>query len=97
MRIDVYGLGQCSLDHLAVLPGYPKPDTKCEFREMVVQGGGPAAMAMVALSRWGISCAFAGVVGDYSFGAEIKRTLDVEGGRPWHVLCVCDSAWRRGL
>jgi ribokinase len=77
--IQVYGLGQCSLDHLAMLPSYPKPDTKCEFTEMVVQGGGPAATAIVALARWGISCAFAGVVGDDSFGAEIRRTLDVEG------------------
>lgn len=76
--IQVYGLGQCSLDHLAVLPSYPKPDTKCEFGEMIVQGGGPAATAIVALSRWGISCAFAGVVGDDLFGAEIKRTLDLE-------------------
>jgi ribokinase len=51
---------------------------KCEFTEMVVQGGGPAATAIVALSRWGIACAFAGVVGDDSFGAQIKRTLDDE-------------------
>jgi ribokinase len=77
--IQVYGLGQCSLDHLAVLPSYPKPDTKCEFTQMVVQGGGPAATAIVALSRWGVSCAFAGIVGDDSFGADIKRSLNDEG------------------
>ncbi|HTS16137.1 MAG TPA: PfkB family carbohydrate kinase [Verrucomicrobiae bacterium] len=77
--IQVYGLGQCTLDHLAILPSYPKPDTKCEFREMTVQGGGPAATAMVALSRWGIRCAFAGAVGDDAIGAQIRRTLDDEG------------------
>ena len=38
----------------AVLPGlygkivsYPAPDTKCEFSDMVVQGGGPVATALV--------------------------------------------------
>ena len=76
--IQVYGLGQCALDHLALLTSYPEPDTKCEFKDMTVQGGGPVATALVALSRWGISCAFAGVIGDDSFGAEIRRTLDDE-------------------
>jgi sulfofructose kinase len=76
---QVYGLGQCALDHLALIKSYPEPDTKCEFKELVVQGGGPVATALVALSRWGISCAFAGVIGDDRFGAEIRQSLDVEG------------------
>ena len=76
--IQVYGLGQCALDHLALVPSYPEPDTKCEFKDMTVQGGGPVATALVALCRWGISCAIAGVIGDDSFGAEIRRTLDEE-------------------
>jgi ribokinase len=76
--IQVYGLGQCALDHLALVPSYPEPDTKCEFKDMTVQGGGPVATALVALSRWGISCAIAGVIGDDSFGAEIRRSLDEE-------------------
>jgi ribokinase len=46
---------------------------------MVIQGGGPVATALVALSRWGVSCAFVGVVGDDNFGPLIKTSLDDEG------------------
>ncbi len=74
----VFGLGQCSLDYLGRVPSYPSADTKCEFTDLTVQGGGPVATALVALSRWGVSCALAGVVGDDPFGREILRTLEEE-------------------
>jgi sulfofructose kinase len=74
----VFGLGQCCLDYIGKIASYPPPDTKCEFSDMVMQGGGPVATALVALSRWGVSCAFAGVIGDDRFGAMIKSSLDDE-------------------
>jgi ribokinase len=76
---QVYGLGQCPLDYLGKIDAYPPPDTKCEFSDLVVQGGGPAATALVALARWGLSCAFAGILGDDVFGSMIKASLDGEG------------------
>jgi sulfofructose kinase len=74
----VFGLGQCCLDYIGKISSYPPPDTKCEFSDLVIQGGGPIATAMVALARWGVSCAFAGVVGDDPFGDMIKSSLDEE-------------------
>ena len=71
----VYGLGQCSLDYLTTVAAYPAVDGKVEFDDLVVSGGGPVATAMVALSRWGISCAFAGVVGDDAFGTQTRASL----------------------
>jgi len=62
MTTKVFGLGQCCLDYIGKIPSYPPPDTKCEFSDLFIQGGGPVATAMVALARWGVSCAFAGVV-----------------------------------
>jgi sulfofructose kinase len=76
---QVFGLGQCSLDYIARVDAYPKPDVKCECPEIVVQGGGPVATALVALSRWGVTCTFAGIVGDDLLGDMIKRSLDEEG------------------
>ena len=76
---QVYGLGQCPLDYLGKIDAYPPPDTKCEFSDLVIQGGGPAATALVALARWGLSCAFAGVLGDDLFGGMVKASLDAEG------------------
>jgi ribokinase len=76
---DVFGLGQCALDHLGRIPDYPPPDVKCEFEGLTVQGGGPVATALVALSRWGLSTTFAGVVGDDEFGRRIVTSLGAEG------------------
>ena len=77
--MDVFGLGQCSLDYVGRIPAWPSPDTKCEFHDMVIQGGGPVATALVALSRWGLACHFAGVAGDDPFGKQIARFLQDEG------------------
>jgi ribokinase len=43
------------------------------------QGGGPVATALVALSRWGISGTFVGVIGDDTFGNQIRASLEMEG------------------
>ncbi|HOD35190.1 MAG TPA: PfkB family carbohydrate kinase [Syntrophales bacterium] len=77
--IDVFGLGQCSLDYVGVFDAYPLPDTKHEYREMVIEGGGPVATALVALSRWGLRCYFSGVIGDDAFGRSIHSSLVQEG------------------
>jgi len=77
--MDVLGLGQCVVDRLALVDGYPGPDEKREFETMVVSCGGPAATALVALSRWGRSCRFCGVVGDDEEGALIRADLAEEG------------------
>ena len=76
--VQVFGLGPCSLDYIAKVPAYPPPDVKCEFSELVIQGGGPVATALVALARWGLSCAYAGVIGDDPFGSMIQTSLEEE-------------------
>lgn len=78
-KVQVFGLGQCSLDYLGRIDAYPLPDRKCEFTGLVAQGGGPVATAMVALARWGVFCAFAGVTGDDAFGEMIRESLAREG------------------
>ena len=76
---DIFGLGQCSLDCIGRIEAYPPPDVKCEFSDMVIQGGGPVATALVALSRWGLSCSFSGTIGDDLFGEMIEDSLRDEG------------------
>lgn len=75
---QVFGLGPCSLDYIAKVPAYPPPDVKSEFSELVIQGGGPVATALVALARWGLSCAYVGVIGDDPFGTMIRTSLEEE-------------------
>ena len=74
----VFGIGQCSLDYIGLISSYPPPDVKCEFTDLVIQGGGPAASAMVALKRWGLDVHLAGVVGDDDFGKQIRNFLVAE-------------------
>jgi sulfofructose kinase len=76
--IDIYGIGQCALDYIGKISAYPSPDSKCEFFDMHIQGGGPVATALVALSRWGLSTAFSGVVGEDHFGRQILSELQLE-------------------
>ena len=48
---DVIGLGVNALDLIAIIDGYPEPDTKVQFQEFDVQGGGVVATAMAACAR----------------------------------------------
>jgi sulfofructose kinase len=78
-RLDVFGLGQCALDHIGRVDPFPDLDTKAELLEnLVIAGGGPVATALVALTRWGWSCTLASVVGDDDAGARILASLEEE-------------------
>ncbi len=77
--MHITGLGQCSLDYLALVDAYPRVDTKKEVLGWFEQGGGPVATALVALSRLGVSCCFYGVTGDDDAGGKIRQSLAGEG------------------
>ncbi len=75
----VLGIGQCSLDYLALVDRYPQSDTKKEVLEWHEQGGGPVATSLVTLSRLGVRCSFYGVTGDDDAGRKIRCSLKQEG------------------
>jgi sulfofructose kinase len=75
----VTGLGQCSLDSLALVDAFPRVNTKKEVLQLLEQGGGPVATALVALSRLGLRCLFYGATGDDSAGRKIRQSLSDEG------------------
>lgn len=76
--MHVVGIGQCSLDYLALVDSYPRPDTKKEVIEWYEQSGGPVATALVALSRLGIQCRFFGITGDDDAEKKIRDSLAAE-------------------
>ena len=82
----VAGIGQCSLDYLAVVDIFPQVDTKNEVLEWYEQGGGPVATALVALSRLGIPCKFYGIIGDDYAGKAIEQSLIKEGIDVSHLI-----------
>ena len=79
-RFDVVGIGYSSVDYLGIVPCYPpEADEKTEMLEFSMQGGGPAATALVTLARLGAKVAFVGKVGDDDFGDFMLRELQREG------------------
>lgn len=78
-HFDVVGVGQCSVDFLGALPVYPELDGKAELDDMVIQGGGPCATALVTLARLGVDTAFVGRVGADGYGEMIREGLVNEG------------------
>lgn len=77
--MKVVGLGQCSLDNLFIIDSFPSPDTKKEVIDWTTAGGGPAATALVSLSRLGVTCSFYGITGDDEAGDKIAESLKTEG------------------
>ena len=71
-ELDIFRIGQCALDYIGRIAGYPPADTKCEFHDLAVDGGGPASTALVALARWG-SMRTGRDHRDDAFGFEIRR------------------------
>ena len=58
---------------------YPTADERVIAQEISRAGGGPAAVAAVALSRLGIRSAIVGTIGDDADGKEVLRIFEKEG------------------
>jgi len=76
---DVVGLGLNSVDHLCVIPHFPKFDSKLKMLDFKRQGGGQAATAMVACQRLGLKTRYLGKMGDDDFGNYSQKSLENEG------------------
>jgi sugar/nucleoside kinase (ribokinase family) len=76
---DVVGLGTNALDLIAIIDGYPEPDTKAQFQTFEVQGGGVTATAMAAAARLGLKVRYLGKVGGDFWSRASMRTLSKEG------------------
>ncbi len=95
---DVVGLGVNALDLIAGIDGFPAPDTKVQFSQFDVQGGGMTATAMVACARLGLRARYIGKIGTdlwsrLSLRLIAREGVDVRGvirakGSPGHVSLV---------
>src|SRR5262245_8038435 len=100
---DVLGLGCVAVDDLLYLPAFPEPDSKLRVHRRERGLGGLTATALVAASRLGARCAFAGVLGDdedsrYVLGRLAADGVDVSprvvraGARPIHSTILVDES-----
>jgi sugar/nucleoside kinase (ribokinase family) len=78
-KFEVVGLGLNAIDYLCVVPHYPRFNSKLKMIEFKKEAGGQVATALVALSRWGISTAYIGKVGNDELGLFTQQELEREG------------------
>lgn len=72
-------IGVITIDTIALVDKYPSADERVIAKEISHAGGGPAAVAAVALSRLGIKSAIVGTIGDDVDGKEVLRIFEKEG------------------
>jgi len=76
---DVVGIGLNAIDYLCCIPRFPVPGEKLRMTAFSRQGGGQAATALVALSRWGLKTMYVGNVGEDEHGRLSLSLLRDEG------------------
>jgi sulfofructose kinase len=72
-------VGVITIDTIALVDKYPSEDERVVAQEISRAGGGPAAVAAVALSRLGVKSAIVGTIGDDADGKEVLRIFEKEG------------------
>ena len=77
--IQAVCVGVITIDTIALVDKYPSADERVIAQDISRAGGGPAAVAAVALSRLGIKSAIVGTIGDDADGKEVLRIFEKEG------------------
>ena len=77
--IEVVCCGVITIDTIALVDTYPSEDERVVAREVCRAGGGPAAVAAVALARLGVKTAIVGTIGNDADGVEVLRIFAHEG------------------
>ncbi|MEP6663008.1 MAG: PfkB family carbohydrate kinase [Verrucomicrobiota bacterium] len=101
-KFDILGLGAVAVDDLIYVTGYPPADTKTHVLRTERQCGGLTAIALIAATRLGSKCAYAGVLGEDEFsqfaiaqmqneGVDLKHLQRRQDARPVHSFIVVDS------
>jgi sulfofructose kinase len=78
---DVVGLGENSVDTVAVVARFPAPDSKQVLEVLSTMVGGQIATALVAVARLGFKARYLGGIGDDDLGRRVRGTLAAEGVR----------------
>jgi sugar/nucleoside kinase (ribokinase family) len=90
-RFDVLGLGCAAVDDILYVPRYPAADGKVEVRLRERHCGGLTATALVAASRLGARCAFAGTLGCDADSFFVRGVLKHAGVNLRHVVTRDDA------
>lgn len=76
---DVVGMGLNAVDHICVIPRFPRYDEKLRMTDFKRSPGGQVASALVACARWGLKARYIGKFGGDEMGEFSYKSLEVEG------------------
>jgi len=79
MKKIITGVGAAVLDHLNLIEDYPNEDGSTHITQIISQGGGACATAVVAAHRLGMHGQMISSIGDDETGRMILESLDSEG------------------
>lgn len=88
---DVLALGNTAIDDLLFVEAFPAADAKTPILHSQRQCGGLAATAIVAASRLGAHCAYAGALGEDELSQFVAETFQREGVDISHVVRRSDA------
>lgn len=75
----VLGCGAVSVDYLAAVASYPKPDDKIRSTNLKVQGGGNTGNALTCVARLGLTPRLISKVADDAQGRSLLAELEADG------------------
>lgn len=76
---DVAGMGLNAVDHICVVPRFPRYEEKLRMDDFTRTVGGQVASALVACARWGLKAKYIGKVGGDEMGDFSLASLKAEG------------------
>ncbi|KAJ8432566.1 hypothetical protein Cgig2_009330 [Carnegiea gigantea] len=76
---QVLGCGGVSVDYLAVVASFPKPDDKIRSTSFQVQGGGNAGNALTCAARLGLNPRLISKIADDVHGKGMLKELEADG------------------
>src|SRR5258706_16224994 len=83
---DILGLGCVAVDDLLYVESYPAPDKKIRIERQERQCGGLTGTALVAASRLGARCAYAGCLGNDDLSGFIIQDMKQKGIDMSHLV-----------
>ena len=78
-RFDVVGMGLNAVDHICVIPRFPKYEEKLKMLDFKKAPGGQVASALTACAAWGLRTKYIGKVGGDELGAFSLASLKEAG------------------
>ena len=88
---DVLAVGYACMDYITVVDRLPHLDEKMIVDNLLIQGGGPSATAMVAAARLGARAGIVTPLGNDSLGRSIVAELEAEKSRRLPLAGVPDG------